>query len=90
MLPKQAAGRMRKQGREGKLAGLGGHPGQGAATAQCWDSFLFLARVKETPLSLTQAVPWGTVLKPPVIQLHRKYPPDALPRAGFLLKCLWS
>lgn len=55
MLPKQAAGRMRKQGREGKLAALG----QGAATAQCWDSFLFLARVKETPLSLTQAVPVG-------------------------------
>lgn len=59
MLPKQAACRMRKQGREGKLAALGGHPGQGAATAQCWDSFLFLARVKETPLSLTQAVPVG-------------------------------
>lgn len=89
MLSKQAAGRMRKQSREGKLAGRGGHPGQGAA-AQCWDSFLFLAWVKETPLSLTQAALWSTTQKPPVIQLHRKYPPAALPRAGFLLKCLWS
>lgn len=62
-LSMQSAGRMRKQTREGKL-------GKGVA-AQCWDSFLFQAWVKETPLSLTQAAPWSTLLKCPLIWPHR-------------------
>lgn len=76
---------MRKQTREGKLAGLC----LGAA-AQCWDSFLFLAWVKETPLSFTQAALWSTVLKRPLIWPHRKSTLVTLPRAEFLLKSLWS
>lgn len=52
--------------------------------------FYFQPGLERTPLSLGQAAPVEPVLKPPVIPLCRKWPPDTQPQAGFLWTWHWS
>lgn len=55
---------------------------EGRAASQWWDSFLFPARLKRTPLSLRQAAPVEPGLRPPVSPLRRKWPPGRTARGG--------